>query len=156
MNLRKVKISLVVVALIFMGFLRDFIFYNLAARIDFLEGRTINYRHSYFKILDGISQSGMEGFKWVFTAVFPLIFFGLNVLAIQWICKRRVFKLVGATYLVVVAVCTTIYGLSLLSGFDFLYLTSMEGMHILQSALPSIILIPFLLILPYLEKNQKN
>lgn len=139
-----------------MGFLRDFIFYNLAARIDFLEGRTINYRHSYFKILDGISHTGIEGLKWVFTGVFTLAFFVLNILAIQWICKRKVFNLIGAIYVVVIVVCTTIYGLFLLSRFDFLYLTAMEGMHILQSALPAIILIPILLILPYLEKNKKN
>jgi amino acid transporter len=156
MNLRKIKISLLVLSLIFMGFLRDFIFYNLAARIDFLEGRTINYRHSYFKILDGISHTGMEGLKWVFTAVFTLVFFILNLLVIQSVCKRNVYKLLGAIYAVTFVVCLCLFGLYLLSDFDFLYLTSMEGMHLLQSALPSIILIPILLILPYLEKNEKN
>lgn len=154
--MRKLYISLIIATIVFMGFLRDFIFYNLAARIDFLEGRTINYRHSYFKILDGISHSGMEGLKWVFTAVFTIVFFGLNLLAIQFICKRNVFKLLGAIYAVTFTVCLLLYVLFLFFDLDFLYLTSMEGMHLLQSALPSIILIPILIILPYLEKKEKN
>ncbi len=154
--MRKLYISLIISFIVFMGFLRDFIFYNLAARIDFLEGRTINYRHSYFKILDGISHSGMEGLKWVFTAVFTIVFFGLNLLAIQYICKRKVFKLLGAIYAVTFTVCLLLYVLFLFFDLDFLYLTSMEGMHLLQSALPSIILIPILIMLPYLEKKEKN
>lgn len=153
---RKIKIALFLGLIIFAGFIRDFIFYNLSARIQFLEGYPHNFRHSYFKILDGLSHSGMIGLKWVFTGVFTLIFFLLNWGIIYLITRNKLSKLLGILYAAITGVSALLYLLFLLTNKDFLYLSSMEGMHLLQSALPAIILIPVLLILPHLQKSSTS
>jgi ABC-type uncharacterized transport system YnjBCD permease subunit len=77
---------LVGISLIVAGFIRDYVFLNLNAQIDYLEGYPFNYTHPAMMWLDsgGYTVQQIINIKWVATVLFAGLFMLLTLLGIHF------------------------------------------------------------------------
>jgi hypothetical protein len=153
---RIVRYLLLAATVVTAGFVRDYIFLNLNAQIDYLQGYPFNYTHKAMLWLDsgGYSVGQIVGFKWIATVAFWLLFMGLTLLSVYVVWNsRKYFRYVIWLYV----------GLFLFSGISYVLgnelLNSYYGyrfarifMGFAQSPVPIMILIPAI----YLLRQQKS
>ncbi len=142
---RKIIIGLSILAVVMLGFLRDFIFVNINYQLQHLYYQTEHtYAHSFFAFLSDYSYQQLYYGKFALTALFTLLYLVLTSLSIQLIYRKRqwlkwILYLFGA----MVTVAAIFYGLGYAFGNPTRgYKLARVFMGIVQSPIPLMVLIP--------------
>lgn len=81
---QKVMLTILFIGIVLLGFIREFYFLNINAKIDFISGSyPTDYAHSHVAFLNDWSVEKMMNLKWVLTALFALLFLGFTVLILR-------------------------------------------------------------------------
>lgn len=82
MKAQRLPVTLILLAAIALGALREFLLINLNYCIDHQANhRAVNYAHSAFRnLVEGLSLRGLEALKWCFSLLFIALTLGLAIL----------------------------------------------------------------------------
>lgn len=131
---------LLLVVIVWLGFLRDYIFININYIIDHLyyNSEVIHY-HSFYSFLEPLDVSGLVTLKWMLTLVFTVVNLLLSVIILNQMFKNpeMPLKLLYVSYLAIFMISGLFYIAGKLGGFSELgYTLSRRFMGALQSPVP--------------------
>jgi len=102
---------LLVILIITLGFYRDYIFVNINAQLDYLQGRFHYYTHPYLGVLNKLTESELYQLKWFLTLFVTLLYLSISSLVLLVLFRNKkpvlwlvyfylsVFILAGVCYL---------------------------------------------------------
>jgi hypothetical protein len=128
------------VVIIWLGFLRDFIFVNINYIIDRLYyNLEVVYYHSFYSFLEPLDVSGLMTLKWLLTIVFTLVNLLLSVFILKLLFNnpKMPLKLLYISYLLIFIIAGLFYLAGKVGGFPELgYTLSRRFMGTIQSPVP--------------------
>ena len=128
------------VVIVWLGFLRDYIFININYIVDSLYyNHDVIHYHSFYSFLEPLDVSGLMTLKWVLTLVFTLVNFFLSVIILKQLFRNpeMPLKLIYVSYLAIFIISGLFYLAGKLGGFQELgYTLSRRFMGTLQSPVP--------------------
>jgi hypothetical protein len=128
------------VVIIWMGFVRDFIFININYIIDRLYyNLEVFHYHSFYSFLEPLDVSGLMTLKWILTFVFALINLLLSALILKLLFKnpKMSLNLLYVGYLLIFIIAGLFYSIGKIGGFPELgYTLSRRFMGAIQSPVP--------------------
>lgn len=114
---RIIIILLFVAWVVFLGFLREYLFVNINYNIEFLSGnRVYNYADSAFQFMSEYSISTLYTLKWVGTLLFFLLYWLSGILFIKILYNQKKFMLI---YTIIYLAIFTFAGLAYAGGLIF-------------------------------------
>ena len=128
------------VVIIWLGFVRDFIFININYIIDRLYyNLEVFHYHSFYSFLEPLDVSGLTTLKWVLTFVFALANLLLSALILKLLFKdpKMSLKLLYIGFLLIFIIAGLFYLVGKIGGFPELgYTLSRRFMGTIQSPVP--------------------
>ena len=114
---RIIFIFLFITWVVFLGFLREYLFVNINYNIEFVSGnRVYNYADSALEFMSKYSISTLYTFKWVGTILFFLLYWLSGVVLIKVLFQQKKFIFI---YSIIYLAIFSFAGLSYLSGQIF-------------------------------------
>lgn len=142
----------IVIVIVTLGFLREFIFVNLNYQLgklyylEYYHSNEYNYQlPASLPIFGSMSYIQLYWTKWFLSGLFALLYFGISYFALRRIfpAARWVAKITIGLYVAVFAVAVLCYLYGFLPGKSAQgYSLALDFMHMLQSPIPLMILIP--------------
>ena len=128
------------VVIVWLGFLRDYIFININYIVDSLYyNHEVVHYHSFYSFLEPMDVSGLMTLKWMLTLVFTLVNLLLSVIILKQMFKNpeMPLTLLYASYLALFIISGLFYLAGKIGGFPELgYTLSRRFMGTLQSPVP--------------------
>jgi hypothetical protein len=149
----KIKVIILAIAIVFLGFARDYFFMNINWIFLTLTNARPNQALDEFHFLLNWTPAEINNLKWVLTFVFSGAFFLLTYLIIRIQFQNKTYnKITFVVYLFIVSAALGLYFLSFVFGLsDNLYGVIRTLMGIAQSFMPLMILYILFKFLPALS-----
>lgn len=146
MKTNSVKIGLIILLFLVLGFFREFFFVNVNALLYKMYYQDQDVRVADVVLpLESLGYQNLYWLKYFFTLLSVSAFFGLSLLSIRWIVKqKKVEVFVGYTYLLLVILAALSMGFGYFINNrlqDDEYTLSRWLLGILQSPLPALFFI---------------
>jgi len=110
MKSKKYLKLILILALIFSGFGRDYLMVNINWIIKHLTLNAPNYAQQFFQPLIHWKVPNLMLLKWILTAVFTAYFYGLTYLLIQLVFVKKIYlKYVRNTYAIIIVISALIF-----------------------------------------------
>lgn len=108
---RKLTLAGLFIGIVLLGFIREFYFLNINAKIDFISGSyPTDYAHSHVAFLNDWTIGAMMNLKWVLTVLFSLLFLGFTVLILRtWYSTWHYSRYAVIAYAIIFAVSGVFY-----------------------------------------------
>ena len=150
--------SILIVLVIYLGFVRDSLFININYIIDELYfNQEVFHYHTMYRFLVPLGVEGLMRLKWILTFVFMLLNYGLSLLILKQLLldSGKVMKLLSWGYVVLFVISGILFILSKLLGFSELgYTLARRFMGVLQSPVP--LMLVFSVHLMFFNINSKK
>jgi len=128
-----------------LGFLRDYIFYNINAHINYLTWYHINYTEApVYAFVKDMSVSELNWSKWGLTIVFSEMFYALGMVSIflTMAKPKQLMTIFSWLYIVIAFLGMIFQSITWIFDTSIGYDTARFFMHMLQSPLPFLFIIP--------------
>jgi hypothetical protein len=141
---KKVIVFLFVIALIFIGFIREFLFVNLNTIIINLKFKENYSYHHFFTFLTNYNYFSLYVSKWLLTAIFIILFLTIQIQFSYYLFKENYLKKWFLYFYLTLIILASIGYLSgwVYNNIKHGYAISRLFLGILQSPLPIIFLTP--------------
>ncbi len=153
---RNIALFLIVCALLFFGYYRDFIFKNINALLQAWDYDMVYNMPSSLHFLEKFEDDGLTNIKWLLTLLFSIIYMVIAIITVQLLFKNK--RYVYLTIVVYVGLIA-ISGLFIGTGFilkntsETMYAFARYLMGMAQSPLVLMILVPAFKLT---EKQENN
>ncbi|WP_066755419.1 XrtX-associated membrane protein [Crocinitomix algicola] len=140
---RKVKVIILTLLIVNLGFLRGYLFYNINwIYATLTKGRMNQARYEFYFFLDW-TPGQINVLKWILTFLFTFLFFYLTYWIVKLLFNNPQFnKIVIYSYVGLLAISALFYSLGLITGkMNDLYGVVRTVMGIAQSFMPFMILV---------------
>ena len=147
---KKVKVGIGIILVILLGFLRDYLFYNINWIYLTLVNNRMNQARDEFHFLLSWSPAKINVLKFILTGIFILLFYLITALTLKWLVHLKWNnKILLGVFIIPATIALILAGIGKLTGsYTELYGAIHSLMTFIQSFLPLMLLALVFLFLP--------